>query len=173
MVTKVVMPQVGQDIETGKIVRWIKKEGDQVKKGEVLCEVETEKAVVEVPSPADGYLLKILFPDNAETKILSEIGFVGNLTDSVVESISSNPQSTLAKTGSNEQLKSTNQTVLPTIGSEKVKISPKARNIAQQQGVAFENIQGTGPEGRIIEKDIWDFIEKQKLLVIRNKLSAG
>jgi pyruvate/2-oxoglutarate dehydrogenase complex dihydrolipoamide acyltransferase (E2) component len=50
MITKVIMPQVGQDIEIGKIVRWLKKAGDQVKKGDVLCEVETEKAVVEVLS---------------------------------------------------------------------------------------------------------------------------
>jgi pyruvate/2-oxoglutarate dehydrogenase complex dihydrolipoamide acyltransferase (E2) component len=66
MITKVMMPQVGQDMEIGRIVHWIKKEGDHVKKGDALCEVETEKAVVEVPAPAEGVLIEILHPDNAD-----------------------------------------------------------------------------------------------------------
>lgn len=162
MVTKVIMPQVGQDIETGKIVRWIRKEGDQVKKGEVLCEVETEKAVVEVPSPADGYLLKILFPDNAETKILTEIGFVGDLADSVAEIKSADVQSKIAKPVSTEPVATTNQTKLSPTDTSQLKISPKARNIAQQHGVAVELVHGTGPQGRIVEKDILDYIDNQK-----------
>jgi pyruvate dehydrogenase E2 component (dihydrolipoamide acetyltransferase) len=162
MITKVIMPQVGQDIEIGRIVRWLKKAGDPVKKGEVLCEVETEKAVVEVPSPADGYLLKILSPDNAETKILSEIGLVGDLSDSVTEAKSADPQPAIINPRPTDPGKNSGQTILSTEGSEPIKISPKARNLAQQQNIAIEQIHGTGPEGRIVEKDIWDFIEKQK-----------
>ncbi len=162
MITKVIMPQVGQDIETGRIVRWLKKAGDQVKKGDVLCEVETEKAVVEVPSPADGYLLKILFPDNAEAKILSEIGFVGDLSDSLAETKSADAQPAIVNPRPTDPSKTTGKTNLSSAGSEQIKISPKARNIAQQHGVAIEQILGTGPQGRIIEKDIWDFIDKQK-----------
>ena len=162
MITKVIMPQVGQDIETGRIVRWLKKAGDQVKKGEALCEVETEKAVVEVSSPADGYLMKILFPDNAEAKILSEIGFVGDLSDLVAESKSSGPQSAPAKPGTTEPVTTLEQSSLSPVVTHGIKISPKARNIAQQHGVSIEQIHGTGPQGRIIEKDIWNFIDKQK-----------
>jgi len=162
MITKVIMPQVGQDIETGKIVRWLKKAGDPVKKGEVLCEVETEKAVVEVPSPSDGYLLKILFPDNTEAKILSEIGLVGDLSDSMAENKSTDAQPANVNTRLTDLSKTTGQTNLKPAGSEPIIISPKARNIAQQHGVAIEQIHGTGPQGRIVEKDILDFIEKQK-----------
>jgi pyruvate dehydrogenase E2 component (dihydrolipoamide acetyltransferase) len=162
MITKVIMPQVGQDIETGRIVRWLKKAGDQVKKGEALCEVETEKAVVEVPSPADGYLLKILFPENAEVKILSEIGFVGDISDSVVKTKIADSQPNIAKQRSTEPVTTNGQTILASAVTNQVKISPKARNIAQQHGVAIEQIHGTGPQERIVEKDIWDFIDKQK-----------
>jgi pyruvate dehydrogenase E2 component (dihydrolipoamide acetyltransferase) len=162
MITKVIMPQVGQDIEIGKIVRWLKKAGDQVKKGDVLCEVETEKAVVEVPSPADGYLLKILFPDNANAKILSEIGWVGALSDSVAETKSVDAQSAIVKPGSRELVATTSQTNLTPTDASQQKISPKARNIALQNGVPIERVLGTGPQGRIVEKDVLDFIEKQK-----------
>jgi pyruvate dehydrogenase E2 component (dihydrolipoamide acetyltransferase) len=162
MITKVVMPQVGQDIETGRIVRWLKKAGDQVKKGDALCEVETEKAVVEVPSPADGTLLKILFPDNAEAKILSEIGWVGDLSDSVTELKAVDTQPATVKPGLKESAITTSQTNILSASADQPKISPKARNIAQQHGVAIELVQGTGPQGRIVEKDILDFIENQK-----------
>ena len=162
MITKVVMPQVGQDIETGRIVRWLKKTGDQVKRGDALCEVETEKAVVEVPSPADGYILKILFSDNTEVKILSEIGWVGELSDSVAEIKDDNIQPAIVKQGLTEPIITNNQTNISPTGAHQLKISPKARKIAQQHGVSFELIKCTGPQGRIVEKDILNFIEKQK-----------
>jgi pyruvate dehydrogenase E2 component (dihydrolipoamide acetyltransferase) len=162
MITKVIMPQVGQDIETGRIVRWLNKVGDQVKKGDILCEVETEKAVVEVPSPADGYLLKILFLDNTEAKILSEIGWVGDLSDSLDEMKATEVQSAIAKPGLTEPAITTNQTNISFAGTNQPKISPKARNVAKLHGVAIELVHGTGPQGRIVEKDILDFIKKQK-----------
>ena len=162
MITNVIMPQVGQDIEVGRIVRWLKKAGDQVKKGEALCEVETEKAVVEVPSPADGYLLKILFPDNAEAKIFSEIGFVGALSDAVIETPSADLQPKVSKPRAPESESINGKMMVTSADSNQMKISPKARNIAQQYHVAFEQIHGTGPQGRIVEKDIWEFIDKQK-----------
>ena len=77
MATKIIMPQGGQDIKEGRVVKWLKSEGDPVKKGEPICEVETEKVVFEVESPADGVLLKIIVPDGEKTDILSVIGIVG------------------------------------------------------------------------------------------------
>jgi len=74
---KVVMPQAGQDLETGVVRQWHKAEGDQVAKGEPLVEVETEKVVLDVESPASGVLLRIVVPDNTETAILSTIGVIG------------------------------------------------------------------------------------------------
>ena len=77
MAVKVIMPQAGQDLETGKVTHWLKAEGDTVAKGEPLVQIETEKISVDVESPAAGVLLRIVVPDETETAIFSTIGIVG------------------------------------------------------------------------------------------------
>jgi pyruvate/2-oxoglutarate dehydrogenase complex dihydrolipoamide acyltransferase (E2) component len=75
--TRVVMPQAGQDLDTGTVTQWLKAEGDQVTKGEALVAVETEKISLELEAPASGVLLRIVVPDKAQTPILSTIGIIG------------------------------------------------------------------------------------------------
>jgi pyruvate/2-oxoglutarate dehydrogenase complex dihydrolipoamide acyltransferase (E2) component len=75
--TRVVMPQAGQDLDTGTVTQWLKAVGDTVTKGEPLVEVETEKISLEMEAPASGVLLKILVPDKTPTPILSTIGIIG------------------------------------------------------------------------------------------------
>jgi pyruvate/2-oxoglutarate dehydrogenase complex dihydrolipoamide acyltransferase (E2) component len=75
--TRVVMPQAGQDLDTGTVTQWLKAEGDAVAKGEALVAVETEKISLELEAPASGVLLKILVPDKTQTPILSTIGIIG------------------------------------------------------------------------------------------------
>lgn len=77
MATKVVMPQAGQDLETGMVRNWLKSEGDAVTKGETIVVVETEKVTLDIEAPAAGVLLRILVPDNTETAILSTIAIIG------------------------------------------------------------------------------------------------
>jgi len=77
MAVKVVMPQAGQDLETGFVREWLKAEGDAVAKGEAIAVVETEKVTLDIEAPAGGVLLRILVPDNTETAILSTIGIIG------------------------------------------------------------------------------------------------
>jgi len=77
MATRVLMPQAGQDLETGTVTQWLKAEGDLVSKGESIVAIETEKISVEVESPASGVLLRILVPDGTETPILSTIAIIG------------------------------------------------------------------------------------------------
>src|SRR3972149_12175124 len=83
MPMNVVMPQGGQDIETGTIVRWWKSEGEPVLKGETICEIETEKAVFEVSAPMEGILLRIVVKDGESAPILSVIGVVGDANEKV------------------------------------------------------------------------------------------
>ena len=75
--TPVIMPQIGQDSPSGRIVQWCKHEGDTVASGEVLLMVESEKAVFEVTAEQAGVLLKILHPVDAEVPILEPVGWVG------------------------------------------------------------------------------------------------
>src|SRR5512143_2601407 len=77
MATKIIMPQGGQHVEEGRVVKWLKAEGDTVRKGEPVCEVETEKVVLEVESPADGVLLKILVPPGEKVAVFATIGILG------------------------------------------------------------------------------------------------
>jgi pyruvate/2-oxoglutarate dehydrogenase complex dihydrolipoamide acyltransferase (E2) component len=77
MAVKVIMPQAGQDLETGVVKQWHKAEGDAVAKGEPIVQVETEKVNLDVEAPASGVLLRIVVPEDTETAIFSTIGIIG------------------------------------------------------------------------------------------------
>ena len=77
MAAKVIMPQAGQDLETGVVKQWLKAEGDQVTQGEPLVQIETEKINLDVEAPASGVLLRILVPNETEVAIFSTIAIIG------------------------------------------------------------------------------------------------
>jgi pyruvate dehydrogenase E2 component (dihydrolipoamide acetyltransferase) len=77
MAVKVIMPQAGQDLETGIVRHWHKAEGDVVAKGEAIVQIETEKVNLDVEAPAAGVLLRIVVPDDTETAIFSTIAIIG------------------------------------------------------------------------------------------------
>ena len=77
MAVKVIMPQAGQDLETGIVRHWHKAVGDPISKGEPIVQIETEKVNLDVEAPAAGVLLRIVVPDDTETAIFSTIGIIG------------------------------------------------------------------------------------------------
>lgn len=77
MAKRVVMPQAGQDLESGLVKQWLKGEGERVAKGDPIVEIETEKITLEVEAPAAGVLLRIIAPEGTEVAILSTIGVIG------------------------------------------------------------------------------------------------
>lgn len=77
MAVKVIMPQAGQDLETGMVKQWHKAVGDPVEKGEAIVQIETEKVNLDVEAPASGVLLRIVVPEDTETAIFSTIGIIG------------------------------------------------------------------------------------------------
>jgi pyruvate dehydrogenase E2 component (dihydrolipoamide acetyltransferase) len=167
MAEKIIMPQGGQDITEGRVVRWHKAEGDTVKKGEVICEVETEKAVFEVTSPVGGVLLKIVVAAGKIARIFSAIGFVGAAGESV-EFEDQEEDATADKKEANKDKKDTGIDVaalrkkVAARGKgkiEKVTASGRARKLADQKGVDISQVQGSGPKGRITEKDVLAYIE--------------
>jgi pyruvate dehydrogenase E2 component (dihydrolipoamide acetyltransferase) len=163
MAEKIIMPQGGQDIMEGRVVRWIKSEGDKVKKGEVICEVETEKAVFEVESPADGVLLKIIVPAGKVAQVFSAIAFVGEAGESVEledeEDASDEEKEVKKDTGIDVAALRKKVAARSKGKKEKVKASGRARKLADQKGVDISQVQGSGPKGRITEKDILAYIE--------------
>jgi len=144
MADKIIMPQGGQDLQFGTIVRWLKKEGDTVKRGELICEVETEKAVFEVNASRDGVLLKILKQDGEEAEVLSAIGFIGDDGEKI------EPQE---ETSSVKNTVIKENTISPRtvqrLPGEKVRISPRARKLARDNGIDIRQLGSDRPDGKI------------------------
>jgi pyruvate dehydrogenase E2 component (dihydrolipoamide acetyltransferase) len=161
MAEKIIMPQGGQDIMEGRVVRWIKSEGDKVKKGEVICEVETEKAVFEVESPTEGVLLKIIVPAGKVAQVFSAIGLVGEDGESVdLDELDVEKQKE-PKAASGVDVAALRKKVAARGKGkkEKVKASGRARKLADQKGIDISCVEGSGPKGRITEKDVLTYIE--------------
>jgi pyruvate/2-oxoglutarate dehydrogenase complex dihydrolipoamide acyltransferase (E2) component len=83
MAVEIVMPQAGQDLDVGTVKQWLKREGDEVKRGEPIVEVETEKISLEIEAPADGVLRRILVGDGEEAAILSVIGVIAGADEPI------------------------------------------------------------------------------------------
>lgn len=160
MTTKVIMPQGGQDIKVGSVVRWLKKEGDPVKKGEVLCEVETEKLVFEVEAPEDGYLKKIIVKEGQEALIFSVIGIIGEKDEVIDIDIILAEGKEETKRPDISKLREKLE-VIQVQGEGKMIISPRAKKLADEKGIPLLLVKGTGPGGRITEKDVLEFSQSQ------------
>ena len=153
--TPIIMPQVGQDIPTGKIVEWIKGENDAVEKGEVILIVESEKATFEVEADESGVLASILYQAGEEAEVLKPIAYIVQ------------PGDTLAPAAGAEQAAAADtqeplaQQVTPSVAAPdeppptaRLNASPSARRIAGERGVNLADIEGTGPGGRVIKRDL-------------------
>jgi pyruvate dehydrogenase E2 component (dihydrolipoamide acetyltransferase) len=167
MVEQIIMPQGGQDITEGRVVRWHKVEGDPVKKDEIICEVETEKAVFEVNSPIDGVLLKIVVPEGKIARIFSTIGIVGAAGESIEpageeDEVEKKKVARLPKKDTDIDVAALRKKVTAKNKGNKnrVKASGRARKLADQHGMDISKIEGSGPKGRIIEKDVQACVEK-------------
>ncbi len=153
MAEKIIMPQAGQDITEGRVVKWLKAEGDKVSKGEPVCEVETEKVVFEVEAPADGILLKIIVPDGEKTEIFATIGLMGAEGETVdLEKVMGEDQEQDQGLDLSEIKKRLGKKESKDTG--RIKISGRARRVAEELGVDITTVEGTGPGGRIKERDI-------------------
>jgi pyruvate dehydrogenase E2 component (dihydrolipoamide acetyltransferase) len=167
MAEKIIMPQGGQDITEGRVLRWHKAEGDPVQKDEVICEVETEKAVFEVKSPIDGVLLKIAVAAGKVARVFSTIGYVGTAGDSIeledeADEVEDPKAAAPGKKDSGIDVAALKKKVAAQSQGKKgrVKASGRARKLADQQGIDIANVAGTGPQGRITEKDVLAYIDK-------------
>ncbi len=178
MATEIIMPVLGMTMESGIIVEWMKKEGEAVSEGEVLFNVETDKSVMEVEARASGTLLKILHGPGDEVPIQQVIGYVGEQGEAIADSGDGNGGTTGgAVTSATDTVETPGDEVQPAASSDqngqgasavtesdgqpaRVKISPKARKLAQDLGVAIERIDGTGPGGRIVFSDVEAYAAK-------------
>ena len=150
MATEVKLPRLGQGMESGTIVRWLKSEGEQVAKGEPLYELDTDKVTQEVEAEASGVLLKIAIPEG-EVEVGRTIAFIGKEGEIVaaVEAPAPKPQEA-APAPKEEKREPEPQTT----SNGRVKASPLARRLARERGIDLASVHGTGPEGRIVAEDV-------------------
>jgi pyruvate dehydrogenase E2 component (dihydrolipoamide acetyltransferase) len=155
--TEVKLPRLGQGMESGTIVRWLKSEGDAVKKREPLYELDTDKVTQEVEAEADGVLLKIVVAEG-EVEVGTTIAVIGTEGEQVVlEAVTAKPKAQQAERAAPAPSGSEPQGVPATAASGengRVKASPLARRMARERGIDLTGVAGTGPEGRIVADDV-------------------
>ncbi|MCY4019997.1 MAG: dihydrolipoamide acetyltransferase family protein [Chloroflexi bacterium] len=150
----IVMPKLGNTVESAIILTWHVGVGDPVKTGEALCEIETDKATLEVESSATGILLARFYEAGDEVPVMQNIAVVGQAGESI--DLLAPPPAAPA------------EPITPSVSSDdsdenpddKVFISPRARNLARRKAIDYGEIEGTGPAGRIIERDIRALIDQ-------------
>jgi pyruvate dehydrogenase E2 component (dihydrolipoamide acetyltransferase) len=174
MSNQVTLPRLGQGMESGVIVKWLKSEGDQVEKGEALYELDTEKVTQEVEADASGVLLKILANEGDEIEVGKAIAVIGEAGEEIpeeeetpdrVEPDEAGEEIGVEKPGEapeREEERERGREAGPEAPSEpeqrvnsgRVKASPLARRIARERGIDLTQLRGTGPEGRIVAEDV-------------------
>ena len=170
MAETISMPKLGFDMREGVLVRWVKNEGEAISKGDVLAEIETDKATVEVESSASGVVRKLFASPGDSVPVGAAIAIVGTADEKIDDSIpaggESKPQAVAAapaNTGATQTtpapapVAETTQAALvetAPAASGPVKASPLARKIASDRSVNLASVKGTGPGGRIVRRDI-------------------
>jgi len=176
MSSQVTLPRLGQGMESGTIVRWLKSEGDKVEKGDPLYELDTEKVTQEVEAEADGVLLKILAQEGEEIEVGKAIALIGEQGEDVPAEASEPKAESEEPTEMTEEEPAEEGEPAPEREAEpgrgrgegpegpsepeqrvnggRVKASPLARRIAKERGIDLAHLSGTGPEGRIVAEDV-------------------
>ena len=164
MATELTLPRLGQGMEAGTIVRWLKSEGDQVEKGEPLYELDTEKVTQEVEADASGVLLKILAGEGEEIEVGKRIAVIGEEGEEVATEVDEDEHeegSPAPARGEERERGREAETKEPEAEPKepmradgRVKASPLARRIARERDIDLRSLIGTGPEGRVVAEDV-------------------
>jgi pyruvate dehydrogenase E2 component (dihydrolipoamide acetyltransferase) len=164
MVREIILPKLGQTMEEGTIVEWLKEEGDRVERGEVIFTTESDKATLEVEAPGKGYLRKILVPAGEAVPVLTVVGLMTRTLD---EDLSGYEEQQFQVSGFRSQVA---EAAMPApaepetgaetrffgknLVSQRIFASPRARKLAREKSVDLSQVVGTGPNGRIAERDV-------------------
>lgn len=170
MVQEIQMPKLGQTMEEGTVETWLVKEGEEVKKGEPLFEVTTDKATLEVEAFVSGTLLKIVVDEGEEVPVNEVIAYVGEKGEKIPEGrprkaapAKEEEPAKAAKAASAKEKAPGAVAVKPApVQPEEVKASPRARKLAKAEKVPVAILRGSGPSGRVIEEDVEKYIQETR-----------
>ena len=158
MAFEVKMPQLGLTMEEGTVTKWVKQEGDTVKAGEVILEITTDKLTSEVESEHDGVLLKIVAQEGEDVPVKGILAYIGEAGEQV-GGVASAPA--VAPVEKEAPVVSAASPAVPVAGG-RIRISPLAKKTAAKLGVDYTTVAGSGPLGRIVQKDILAAAEAAK-----------
>jgi pyruvate dehydrogenase E2 component (dihydrolipoamide acetyltransferase) len=163
MPTKVVMEALSPTMEEGRLVEWKKSEGDPVATGDVLAEVETDKAVMELVARADGVMLKQVVAAGATVPVAEVVGWIGTAGEAIPGGDPTPAPQTAAAAPTVPPPAAPAEPTAPAAAPApapvaqsggRLRASPVARRIASERGLDLASVAGTGPEGRIIKRDV-------------------
>lgn len=170
MAFKVVLPKMGLTMVEGKILKWLKPEGDEVRKGDPLFELQTDKVTVEVEAEAEGILKKILAPAGRRYPVGTVVAVIAapeedisSILDELAASLVPRDKTGLA--GKPDTREGEGEMPRPSEAAPRAPSSPAARRVARELGVEISFVKGTGPGGRVTEEDVRAYWEAQKKAV--------
>ncbi|WP_147564754.1 2-oxo acid dehydrogenase subunit E2 [Clostridium tyrobutyricum] len=171
MSSLIVMPKLGLTMEEGEIETWHKGEGEEVKKGEILLDVTTDKLTNEVEAKESGVLRKIFAQEGDTVKCLDPVAIIAGKNEDIsgllqevnIDGDEIQPKETVSPVSDKNEMHEAES--VPVKREGRIKISPIAKKIALQNNVDFELITGTGPMGRIVKNDVEQYIESNRIKV--------
>jgi pyruvate dehydrogenase E2 component (dihydrolipoamide acetyltransferase) len=166
----IIMPKMGDAMEEGTLVRWLKQEGDTVQEGEPIAEIATDKATVEIEAPISGVLRGIRVAENAVVPVNTPLAYILQEGESLPAEgdgkASAPPDAAAAPQPAPTAVAAAPKPApTPTDGEERVLASPLARKIAAEHGIDLRQVRGTGPKGRIVERDVLAYLESRPATV--------
>jgi pyruvate dehydrogenase E2 component (dihydrolipoamide acetyltransferase) len=178
MATPVIMPKQGQSVETCIITSWLKKKGEVVNTGDILFSYETDKAAFDLESTADGVLLDIFFEEGAEVPVLMTVAVIGSSGEETESFRTGKARDKTDETAEESALKTVipNAAYIREIHSDKdgkTRISPRAKLLAEEKGLNYNSIIGSGPNGRIIIRDIEEALADKKIQPVAGSPTPG
>ena len=153
MAEKVLMIALSPTMETGTVVRWRKKEGEPVKSGDVICEVETDKATMDYEASAEGTLLKIVLAEGGQAKVGDLIAVLGSPGEDISALLGA-AQKAPAPAASPQPSQPPAAAPASTAQPLRTRSSPLARRLAENRGIDLRTLAGSGPAGRIVKRDV-------------------
>jgi pyruvate dehydrogenase E2 component (dihydrolipoamide acetyltransferase) len=157
MAKDILMPLLSPSMTEGTLVKWLKKEGDAVKSGDILAEVETDKATMDLEAFDSGILRKILVQEGTRVPVQSRIGIIGAKDEKIDESAQAPVAAPAAKKEEAKTPAAAAAPATPTVAAssgDRIKASPLAKKVATEKGVVLATLSGSGPGGRIVKKDV-------------------
>ena len=160
MATTIVMPKMGYDMREGTVVRWYKQEGEEVSRGEVIADIETDKATVEFEAYTGGVLHQLVAQEGIPVAVGDAIAVIaepGEALDAAPPQGADAAVETVAVAEPERRILQPTPAAAPSQSDGEVRASPIARRLARERGIDLTLVVGTGPGGRIVEKDVVEY----------------